>query len=469
MASQPKPRLASLVEHPARGVSWLAAGYAARSLLSLGLTTMLARGLGPADYGAISVFLALAAGIAYLAGAWPFVAVPILGARGVHVGAVFRPALVLAAAGAVVSAAVVLPLAPALGVEGRGSLARLVVYAVALLVLHGLYAVFQTEGRMQVIAFTQAGERLATLVVVASLVLAGALTVAGAEAALAVAAAVFAAGALAATSRRLGLFRRGDAGSSPGIRVVARTVGAMAVVTTATYLIAWTDIILLAALGTARQTGLYALAYQVFTVVIQVGALWIVAALPGHARRAASGDLDLDRALPPRTLLSATRAWGAAVAFATLAGSLALTTIFGAEFEESLGPLLVLLASACFLAPYFARVPILIASGQTKSLAAVTVAAVAVNVALDLALIPVVGIWGPAFATAAVSVGSTLAVVWLMSGARHVAATVLAAAPTALAIGLLALDPAEPALLGLVAVVAAAVALRELWASRPRR
>jgi O-antigen/teichoic acid export membrane protein len=469
MASQPKPRLASLIDQPARGVSWLAAGYAARSLLSLGLTMMLARGLGPADYGAISVFLALAAGIAYLAGAWPFVAVPILAARGVRVGAVFRPALVLAGIGAVVSAAIVLPFASPLGLEGSGSLARLVLYAAALLALHGLYSVFQTEGRMQMIAFTQAGERLVTLLLVASLVAFGALTVAGAEAALAVAGAVFAAAALTATSRRLRLLSRGGAGASPGIRVVVRTVGAMAVVTTATYLIAWIDIVLLAALRTARETGLYALAYQIFTVVIQVGALWIVAALPGHARRAASGELDIDEALPRGKLLAATRAWGAAVAIATVVGAVTLTTVFGEGFAESLGPLVVLLSSACFLAPYFARVPLLIASGQTTSLAVVTVAAVIVNVALDLALIPLVGIWGPAFATAAVNAGSALAVVWLMSGARHVAATALAAAPTALAIGLLALDPGEPALLGLVAVVAAAVGLRELWASRPRR
>ena len=66
----------------ASGFSWLALGYLGRTLAYLSLTTILARSLDPGAFGRLSVFLAVGAGIAALAGSWPFLSVPLLVGRG---------------------------------------------------------------------------------------------------------------------------------------------------------------------------------------------------------------------------------------------------------------------------------------------------------------------------------------------------------------------------------------------------
>jgi hypothetical protein len=90
---------------------------------------------------------------------------------------------------------------------------------------------------------------------------------------------------------------------------------------------------------------------------------------------------------------------------------------------------------------------------------------VAINVGLDFALIPAVGIWGPAVATAAQSLLSRVVVLGTLPGRRAFLRAGAAALPVALAVGGLAAAPEEPVLLvaaGAVAALAAAWAARVL-------
>ena len=450
-----------------RDFSWVSAGYVVRSLAFLALTAVLAAALGPAGYGELSLFLALGATIAFLAASWPFLAVPVLASGGGPIGAVFRPALALAGAGAVLSTAIAVPLAAASIGGDAESLALLIVYGGAALLLQGLYSVLQTEGRMRAIAAAQSADRLAALALVGLIAALASVTVRNAELAIALSAAAVCAGLYAVISRRTPLLRTSVAAEGPGMAGVLRAVGPMAVVTVCSYVVAWIDLLILAAFRPDADVGLYALAYQIFTFVLQVGSLWIVVALPESSRRAAAGEDRVEALLPERRLRAGIGLWAASVALLALAAAVALTLVFGPDFEGSAGPLMVLLASAALIAPYLAAVPVMIALGRTGELALISVAGAALNVTLDLALIPAIGIWGPAVATAAQNVAVTIAVGWVVLGPRRSAALAALAMPAAGGAGLLAADPREPVLIvgaTLLAAVAIVSWLRSLRA-----
>jgi len=441
-----------------RQVSWLCLGYGGRTLAFLGLNVLLAQRLGPEQYGAVSLFLAVGAAIAYLAGAWPFQAVPMLVAEGRGVGETFRAAALAALAGAVVLTAGALPLAGALLGGEPGLLVLVLVYASAQLALQGAYSVLQTLGRARAIAAVQTGERVLALAVVAVIAATAGLGDREAQLALAVSAVVAAVIVLVPLARRAGLLRRSG---TPAVRpgTIGRTVGLLAVVTTGSYVVAWVDLLLLGAFRSDAEVGHYALAYQVMTLVLQLGSLWIVVALPEYARRRARDPAATEQLPPPAQLAAAARLWSAGVAGVAVASALLLTTVFGAGFAASMGPLVVLLAGACVLAGYFAAVPVLMAQRRLRALATVTVGAIVTNVGLDLVLIPAVGAWGAAVATTAQTLAVTAAVLWLAAGPRAVLTQLGAVAPVLAALLVLAAEPRRAELLGAVVAVAAGVAL----------
>jgi len=70
-------------------VGWLWSGYVGRTVAYLGLIVVLTRALGPTAFGEFSLFLALTLGVSQIAGSLPFLAVPVLGARGRSIAAAF--------------------------------------------------------------------------------------------------------------------------------------------------------------------------------------------------------------------------------------------------------------------------------------------------------------------------------------------------------------------------------------------
>jgi O-antigen/teichoic acid export membrane protein len=444
-------------------VSWLWAGYVGRSLAFLGVTVLLTRSLGPHGFGELSLFMAFGLGVASLAGSWPFLAVPILAQRGRRIAEIFRPAIRLAALGTLACLIVALPLAWAILAPSAAMLLMLCIYAIALVSFQGLYGVFQAEGRMREIATVQTGERVLTLLVLAAIALAATLSVRAAEGTLALAAVV------ASGLAYLTLVKREDllgSDSEAGLdwRTVLKTIGAMGIVNAASYGVAWIDIYLLAAFKPASDVGIYSLAYQIYTFALQLASLWIVATLPRHARSLYAGVSVADQ-LPREKMLMGTRVWAASIGIGTVVTAIALSSVFGSGFSDSAQPLMILLVGASFLAPYLAVVSVLIAADESPLIARVSIACVAINIGIDLVLIPTVGLLGPAVATTA---QSAVGAVWLIShalGGRRLIEVVRASVPAAAAIALLAIDPTNPALLALTAIVSlvtAAPALRWL-------
>jgi len=441
-------------------VSWLWAGYAGRSLAYLAVTILLTHSLGPHGFGELSLFMAFGLGVASLAGSWPFLAIPILAGRGRRVAEIFRPAIHLAATGTLACLVVALPLAWEILAPSAGVLLLLSVYALALVSFQGLYGVFQAEGRMREIASVQTGERVLTLAILGLVAIGSTITVRVAEGTLAAAAVAASSVAYLTMVKREDLF--GSAAQERlEWRTVLKTIGAMGIVNAASYGVAWIDIYLLAAFKPDSDVGIYSLAYQIYTFVLQLASLWIVATLPRHAKSHHEG-IPIDVQLPRRKLLMGVRVWAALVGFGAVLGGIALPTVFGADFGDSAQPLMILLVGASFLAAYLAVVSALIASDESPLIARVSIVCVAVNIVIDLALIPTVGLTGPAIAT---TVQSAVGATWLVFralGADRLLEIARANAPVAVAVAILAIDPGSPPLLALTAVASAVSAVPAL-------
>jgi O-antigen/teichoic acid export membrane protein len=451
----------------ARGFSWLVAGYAGRTLAYAGLTAILARSLDPAGFGRLSVFLALAAGIAALAGSWPFLSVPLLVGAGRDMAAAFMPALLLAGCLGVLLGLLSIPLSDTFLQQDGGAVITLLAYAIALIALQGLYAVLQTQGRMRTIAGAQTGERAVAALVVAGIAAAGGLTVARAQASLAVAGALACVGTAVLTLRSTRIFTPIHRSAlRAGLADLFEAVGPMAIVSVCTYVIAWIDVLLLALFKPDSTVGHYALAYQIFMIVLQVASLWIVAALPIHVATATRDPAALR--LPVDTARRMVVLWSAAVAAFAAGVALALVAVFGSDYERALAPSLALLASTPPLAAYFAVIPILLAQKRAREVARVAIAFAALNLGLDLALIPSLGLWAPVLATVTVDVAASIAILVILVGRKAALRILAPCAPACLAIGALAAAPHSPLATGAVLLVAAGAAIVGARSGRPR-
>jgi O-antigen/teichoic acid export membrane protein len=431
-------------------IVWLWVGYVGRSVSYLGITILLSRALGSADYGQLSLFLAFALGISYIAGSWPFLAVPILVGQDRPLGPVVRTAALLAAAGTALAFLLALPLYAETASEAATSVVGLAVFSLALVGLQGVYGVLQTTGQMRDIALVQAGERTLALLVLLGIVAVSSLTVLGAQLTLVLAAAA----ACTFTSAWLIRAHRliGDSLTRVPLREVISSVGPMAIVGACSYGVAWVDIFLISAFKPDADVGVYSLAYQIYTFALQVGSLWIVATLPRHAR-ASHGGQAIEAQVPEGQLLAGSQLWAGAVGLGALLGAIAVPAIFGADFEPSIVPLLALLAGATTLAPYFAVVSPLIGAGGSRLMAAIGLVGVGANVALDLLLIPAIGIVAPAVITALITAAAAAFLVWRALGPGTLLRVSSRVVPAALAIAVLAADPQSLGLRSLTGIV----------------
>jgi O-antigen/teichoic acid export membrane protein len=453
----------------AADVGWLWVGYVGRSLAYLGLVVVLTTNLGPSGFGRLSLFLAVTLGVAQLAGGWPFLAVPVLSGRGRSIAAAFRPAVTVAAAATVAALAVAVPVVAVIESSDAVTLIALCVYSVALVGLQGIYGVLQTEGKMAGIAVTQTAERAIGLVAMLLAVAAVTLTVQLAEALLAISAALACIGAYAIIERRQRLVRpREEAHGHHTVATVMSAVGAMGIVSVCSYGIAWLDVFILAAFRPDSDVGIYSLAYQVFAFTIQIGSLWIVATLPRHARSSAEGQGIRDQ-LPIGQMLIGAYLWGALIVSGAIVSALLLPQIFGEGFRDAVAPLMILLSGTALGIGYFAATPAMVAGGRTATLARLSATAVAINLGLDLILVPAIGLNGPAIATVAQTVFSAAAVLWAVLGTREAARMLFAGLPAALGIAVLAIGETETAALAVAAlagVLSAGLGARALRASR---
>jgi len=451
----------------AADIGWLWAGYLGRSLAYLAILLILTRELGAAGFGQVSLFMAVGLGVAAIAGSWPFMALPMLVNKGRGLLGVLNAATRTAAVATFACLAIAIPLSAVFISSATVTLSALVIFAIALVGLQGVYGVFQAQGRMRQIAAVQTSERLLTLVLLAATLILWKGSVGAAEAILASGSSIV----LLVLIWRFPGRRKALRGEPEDFhwRELTQAVGPMGVVNACAYGVAWLDVFILAAMRGDTAVGVYALAYQIYTFVLQLASLWIVATLPRHARSSHHGISPVEQ-LPVAWLEAGVRVWGSLVVLGCIVVSVVLTAVFGQDFSGAARPLAILLCGATLLAAYLAVTSVLIAAGEVALILKVSLICVSINLLLDVALIPLVGLLGPAIATTAQTLVGAGALLNRVFDRAQLLRLLVASAPPAVCLGILAIDPTDLRLLALAtitAVLSSIPAARWLRAERP--
>jgi O-antigen/teichoic acid export membrane protein len=184
------------------------------------------------------------------------------------------------------------------------------------------------------------------------------------------------------------------------------------------------DIVVLRAYRPPEDVGVYALAYQSYTMLTQFCTTITIVLVPlfvslREAGRTALVERYFERLVPPAALTLS----GAGGVLAPLT-VVAVPIVFGSAFSDAARPLALLTAAVALLATASLMSPILMLGERTRAIAAISALAFALNVAADFVLIGWLdaGVIGPAIATVA-----TVAVV--AAGYFVVARRELATAP----------------------------------------
>ncbi len=171
------------------------------------------------------------------------------------------------------------------------------------------------------------------------------------------------------------------------------------------------DTLLLAAIRSAEEAGLYSAAYRTFLVLNIVAIFASYALLPRLSREAAADA----SAQPPAYLLRTLWvlfAYGATVlGLAEIAGGPALELVYGSEFEGVAPTFILLCIGVAWYSVGYPAGYTLIASDRNRSFLAGAIVAGVANIAINLALIPTLGIEGAGIATAVAFAFAAL--VWL--------------------------------------------------------
>lgn len=161
------------------------------------------------------------------------------------------------------------------------------------------------------------------------------------------------------------------------------------------------DVVLLGFLATDRDVGLYTAAYRFIFLLMSIAGAVATAYLPSYARVTSSGP-DATRRLIEGSLGAATAVGAPLVAGAFVTAGPLLALLFGASYVEATPAFRVLLLSIGVGFLHYATLGnVLLAEHRTRLQAIIHGAAAAVNVALNLLLIPRFGILGSAAATLA--------------------------------------------------------------------
>jgi O-antigen/teichoic acid export membrane protein len=176
------------------------------------------------------------------------------------------------------------------------------------------------------------------------------------------------------------------------------------------------DVFLVARYVGLEGAGVYSIA------VLLAELVWLVTDSVAHSLigRVANDDAESAVGLGLRAVqMSVLLAPAAALALLLLA-PVAVPLVFGADFEGSVAPLLVLLPAAIAMAMWRAALAVATRVARPGFASLVTAGALAVNVVANLLLIPALGIKGAALAsTIAYGSGATVLVGWLLARARR--------------------------------------------------
>lgn len=229
------------------------------------------------------------------------------------------------------------------------------------------------------------------------------------------------------------------------------------------------DLVLLGLITGAEAAGLYNAAYRILWAPTLVALAYLTALRPPLARAVTSGPEVLLPLLRRSGKLALTFGVGAAIGGVILAEPI-LLWLFGPSYSEAAGAMRLLMASfAIFPISRLCR-SIAVAGGKNRADLSVIAAAAAINVGLNLVLVPTTGVMGAAFATfvsEAFLFGLAARIAWSVAGrlpfAESLAGTL--GAGLLLAVSLWLSHPLHAALrvgLGTIVYVTALFALRVL-------
>ncbi len=187
------------------------------------------------------------------------------------------------------------------------------------------------------------------------------------------------------------------------------------------------DTIILAVSHSTREAGIYSAPYRLFLVLNLVGVFAAYAMLPMLSRLAGSGGhSDADRLV--RTTLAALAGYGLlTLGVVEIAGADILGLLFGSSFRQASGTFVLLTAGVAWYAIGYPAGYSLIARGENKPFLRGAATASILNIGLDLALIPPLGMRGAGLATMVAFMAAAL--VWLHArGVLRPSATPIVAA-----------------------------------------
>jgi O-antigen/teichoic acid export membrane protein len=380
-------------------------GVVAASGLSLVTFVVLTRSLGATTFGAYATAIAILSIPAIVSDLGLSTTVlREISHRPASAPAAVQSSLVLRLAAGIACLAFVLPLAWILPLPGAARTAALagVAGTVALILNAGLLPVLQAELRMHLAVVSNVAGRLVTLV--------GTVVALQAGRGLLAAMAAYALGnvltlALNAWFARHALVRGGFRGGAYSRRLLGQSlaVGAASIAGSVYFRI---DTLILGAIRSPREVGLYAAAYKFLDLAIVVASAVSVTVFPHLARLASRGEAFDGTAEHAVRLLLALGTCLSVLAFVDAPELVHLTS--GTGFDGAV-PALRLLAPAIVASCIVSFVPaLLFALRRERSLLALNVFMIGVNVGLNLALAPRFGYEAVAAVTLACEV------VWLV-------------------------------------------------------
>jgi O-antigen/teichoic acid export membrane protein len=184
--------------------------------------------------------------------------------------------------------------------------------------------------------------------------------------------------------------------------------GAAAVAVVLTYF----DLVLVGLWLGSAAAGLYGAAYRVLWLPTMLLTTYLTALRPSVARRSAA------EPAPPWRVLGGSAPLAVALGLAAAAAGIALAPaiveiLFGPPYRDAVAPLRILLVSFAFLVISRHHRLVLVASGRQATDLRIMAGAAALNVGLNVWLVPRAGLVGAAMANVASEAAILAAVVWV--------------------------------------------------------
>ncbi len=172
------------------------------------------------------------------------------------------------------------------------------------------------------------------------------------------------------------------------------------------FVFGWIDIVVIKHFMTIEKVGIYSLAYNGLNAVESVVLLMATVLRPIFISLIANDKLDIIAAFGKRILPQIQFIWGLAVVVLGWISTWIIPLVFGRDFSPSSPVFIILLISLNFTVFNTIIQAIFIGMSRVGTVAKISISATLINLILDLALVPLLGIMGGA-------IGTLLSCLWM--------------------------------------------------------